>query len=449
MMIISKKALSRRTALRGMGAMVALPFLDSMVPALTPLSQTAAAPAIPRLGFVYAPNGMFLPNFHPMGSGGRDYLMTPILRPLEAYREQMVVVTGLSNRSIVSPNEGGGVHTRAHGGWLSGVLPKRTEGADIEAGKTVDQYAADVLGAETSLRSLELTTESNFTVGNCENGYSCTYQNSTSWRSPTTPLPHERDPRVVFQRLFGDGGSVDARLAQMQADSSILDSVTESINQLQRRLGPGDRLAVDEYLEAVRDIERRIQRVEQNSGTTPLPSIGQPAGVPDEYDEHVEMMFEMLALAYQADLTRVSCFQMARELSGRTYPDIGVPEAHHSVSHHQLNPHNIEQYTKINTHHVSLFSKLIERLHNTPDGDGTLLDHTIMLYGTGMGDGDHHTPYNLPVILAGGGCGTLEGGRHMKYEMDTPFMNLGLALLDKVGVELAGISDSTGRLAEL
>ena len=449
MRIITKKALSRRTALKGMGAMVALPFLDSMVPALTPLARTAPAPAIPRLGFVYAPNGMFLPNFHPAGEGGRNYAMTRILRPLEAYREQMVVVTGLSNNGIVSPNEGGGVHTRAHGGWLSGVLPKRTEGADIQAGKTVDQYAADVLGADTSLRSLELTTESNLTVGNCENGYSCTYQNSTSWRSPTTPLPHERDPRVVFQRLFGDGGSVDARLAQMQTDRSILDSVTESINQLERQLGQSDRAAVEEYLNAVREIERRIQLAEENNASTPLPALDQPAGVPDEYDEHVEMLFDMLALAYQADVTRVSCFQMARELSGRTYPNIGVPEAHHSISHHQLQPHNIEQYTKINTHHVSLFSKLIERMHNTPDGDGTLLDHTIMLDGTGMGDGDHHTPYNLPVILVGGGCGTLEGGRHMKYEMDTPFMNLGLTLLDKVGVELDRISDSTGRLTDL
>ncbi len=449
MRIITRKALSRRTALKGMGAMVALPFLDSMVPALTPLARTAAAPAIPRLGFVYAPNGMFLPNFHPAGEGGRNYAMTRILRPLEAYREQMVVVTGLSNRGIVSPNEGGGVHTRAHGGWLSGVLPKRTEGADIQAGKTVDQYAADVLGADTSLRSLELTTESNFTVGNCENGYSCTYQNSTSWRSPTTPLPHERDPRVVFQRLFGDGGSVDTRLAQMQTDRSILDSVTESINQLERQLGQSDRAAVEEYLNAVREIERRIQLAEENNASTPLPALDQPAGVPDEYDEHVEMLFDMLALAYQADVTRVSCFQMARELSGRTYPNIGVPEAHHSISHHQLQPHNIEQYTKINTHHVSLFSKLIERMHNIPDGDGTLLDHTIMLYGTGMGDGDHHTPYNLPVILVGGGGGTLEGGRHMKYEMDTPFMNLGLTLLDKVGVELDRISDSTGRLTDL
>jgi len=447
-MIVTKKALPRRTVLRGLGATVALPFLDAMAPALTATARTAANP-LPRLGFVYAPNGMFLPNFHPVGGGGRGFEMSPILKPLEPYREQMVVVSGLSNRGLVSTNEGGGVHTRAHGGWLSGVLPKRTEGADIEAGKTVDQYAADALGADTSLRSLELTTESNFTVGNCENGYSCTYQNSTSWRTATTPLPHERDPRVVFQRLFGDGGSVEARLAQMQTDRSILDSVTESIGRLERRLGLRDRTSVEEYLDAVREIERRIQRAEQSNATTPLPTVEQPSGVPDDYDEHISLLFEMLVLAYQADVTRVSCTQMARELSGRTYPNIGVPEAHHSVSHHQLDPHNIEQYTKINTHQMSLFAGMVERMHNTPDGDGTLLDHSILLYGTGMGDGDHHTPYNLPVTLVGGGCGQLSGGRHMVYELDTPFMNLGVTLLDKVGAHVDSVSDSTGRLAEL
>jgi len=392
---------------------------------------------------------MFLPNFHPTGNGGRDYKITRILSPLKDYREQMIVVSGLSNNGLVSPNEGGGVHTRAHGGWLSGVLPKRTEGADIEAGKTVDQFAADVLGKDTSLRSLELTTESNFTVGNCENGYSCTYQNSTSWRSPTTPLYHERDPRVVFQRLFGDGGSVEARLAQMQTDRSILDSVTDSINQLERKLGPSDRVMMEEYLDAVREIERRIQRTVQNNASGPLPTAQQPTGLPDTYEEHVDTLFEMLVLAYQADITRVSCFQMARELSGRAYPNIGVPEGHHTVSHHQLNPHNIEQYTKINTHQVSLFSKLIDRMHNTPDGDGSLLDHSIMMYGTGMGDGDHHTPYDLPVILVGGGSGQMKGGRHIKYAMHTPFMNLGLTLLDKVGVQVDSISDSTGLLTNL
>ena len=238
-------------------------------------------------------------------------------------------------------------------------------------------------------------------------------------------------------------------MAQMRTDRSILDSVNESIGQLDRRLGLRDRSAVQDYLDAVREIERRIQRAEENNASTPLPQLSQPAGVPDEYDQHVEMLFDLLALAFQADVTRVSCFQMARELSGRTYPGIGVPEAHHSVSHHQLNPHNIQQYTKINTHQMSLFAKLVDRLHNTPDGDGTLLDHTIMLYGTGMGDGDHHTPYNLPVTLVGNGCGQLAGGRHLKYEMDTPFMNLGLTLLDKVGVHVDRISDSTGRLSDL
>ena len=448
MTFITKKALPRRTVLRGIGSLVALPLLGAMVPALTATGRTAAAP-ISRLGFFYAPNGMFLPNFHPAGNGGRDYKITRILTPLKDYREQMTVVSGLSNNGLVSPNEGGGVHTRAHGGWLSGVLPKRTEGADIEAGKTVDQFAADVLGKNTSLRSLELTTDSNFTVGNCENGYSCTYQNSTSWRSPTTPLYHERDPRVVFQRLFGNGGSVEARLAQMQTDRSILDSVTDSINQLERKLGPSDRIVMEEYLNAVREIERRIQRTVQNNASGPLPTAQQPAGVPDTYEEHVDTLFEMLVLAYQADITRVSCFQMARELSGRTYPNIGVPEGHHTVSHHQLNPHNIEQYTKINIHQVSLFSKLIDRMHNTPDGDGSLLDHSIMMYGTGMGDGDHHTPYNLPVILVGGGSGKMKGGRHIKYAMHTPFMNLGLTLLDKVGVQVDSISDSTGLLTNL
>ena len=448
MTFITKKALPRRTVLRGMGSLVALPLLGAMVPALTASGRTAASP-ISRLGFFYAPNGMFLPNFHPTGNGGRDYKITRILSPLKDYREQMIVVSGLSNNGLVSPNEGGGVHTRAHGGWLSGVLPKRTEGADIEAGKTVDQFAADELGKNTSLRSLELTTESNFTVGNCENGYSCTYQNSTSWRSPTTPLYHERDPRVVFQRLFGDGGSVEARLAQMQTDRSILDSVTDSINQLERKLGPSDRVMMEEYLDAVREIERRIQRTVQNNASGPLPTAQQPAGLPDTYEEHVDTLFEMLVLAYQADITRVSCFQMARELSGRTYPHIGVPEGHHTVSHHQLTPHNIEQYTKINIHQVSLFSKLIDRMHNTPDGDGSLLDHSIMMYGTGMGDGDHHTPYDLPVILVGGGSGQMKGGRHIKYAMHTPFMNLGLTLLDKVGVQVDSISDSTGLLTNL
>ena len=447
-MIVTRKYLPRRTVLRALGATVALPFLDAMAPALTAAAKTAAQP-IPRMGFFYVPNGMFLPSFHPTGEGGRNFEFTPTLKPLEPFRDKIVVVSGLSNSGVVSTNEGGGVHTRAHGGWLSGVLPKRTEGADLRAGKTIDQYAADKLGADTSLRSLELTIDSNYQVGNCENGYSCAYINSSSWLNATTPLPHERDPRVIFRRLFGDGGSVDARLVQMQTDRSILDSVSDSLGKLERRLGLGDRATVDEYLDSVREIERRIQRAEAHNATTPLPEVEQPAGVPDDYEEHVKLMHDLLVLGYQADVTRVSCMQMARELSGRSYPHIGVPEGHHTVSHHQLDQHNIAQYTKINTYHMTLFARLLERLDRIQDGDGTLLDHTILLWGAGMGDGDHHTPYDLPITLAGGGCGTLQGGRHLKYALHTPFMNLGVSLLEKVGMYVDSISDSTGRLADL
>ena len=444
-MIVTKKALSRRTMLRGLGATVALPLLDAMVPALSAAAKTVTAP-VPRLAFFYVPNGMFPPNFHPAGAGGSDFALTPLLQPLAAYRDQMTVVTGLSNTGVLSPNEGGGVHTRAHGGWLNGILPKRTEGADIQAGKTIDQYAADKLGADTALRSLELTTESNYQVGNCENGYSCAYLNSTSWLTPTTPLPHERDPRAIFQRLFGDGGSVEARLIQMKTDRSILDSVSESIEKLERKVGRQDQATVDEYLQSIREIERRIQRTEANNQSTPLPQVDQPDGVPEEYDEHVGLLQDMLVLGFQADITRVSCMQMAREQSGRTYPNIGVPEAHHTVSHHQQDPHNIAQYTKISQHQLGLFAMLVEKMRTTPDGDGTLLDHAILLHGAGMGDGDQHTPYNLPITLMGGGGGQLTGNRHLVYDLHTPFMNLGLTLLEKVGVQVDKISDSTGPL---
>jgi hypothetical protein len=441
-------ALPRRTFLRGLGATVALPLLDAMVPALSAMQKTAASP-VPRIGFFYVPNGMFLPNFHPAGPGGRNFEFTPILKPLEPFREHLTVVSGLSNLGVISPNEGGGVHTRAHGGWLNGVLPKRTEGSDITTGKTIDQYAADKLGADTPLRSLELTTESNFQVGNCENGYSCAYLNSTSWLTANKPNPHERDPRVVFERLFGDGGSVSARLAQMKRDRSILDSVTESMQRLEKRLGLSDRRSLDEYLSAVRDVERRIQMAEQKNASTPLPSLDSPEGVPEEYDDHVKLLTDLLVLAYQSDVTRVSCLQIARESSYRTYPQAGVPEGHHTVSHHQNDAHNVAQNTKINAYHMSVFARFVEKLKTTPDGDGTLLDHSMMLYGAGMGDGDQHTPIDLPVVIAGGGCGRLQGGRHMKYALNTPFMNLGLTLLEKVDVRVDKIADSTGTLTDL
>ncbi len=446
-MFITKKALPRRTFLRGVGATIALPFLDAMVPARAGAATTSGP--VSRLGFFYVPNGMFLPNFHPVATGS-NFELTPVLKPLEPFREHLTVLSGLSNLGVISPNEGGGVHTRAHAGWLNGVLAKRTEGSDITTGKTIDQYAADKLGADTPLRSLEITTESNYLVGNCENGYSCSYMNSTSWQTPTTPLPHERDPRVIFQRLFGDGGSAQSQLAQMKKDRSILDSISEDMQRIERRLGVGDRRMVGDYLDAIRQIETRIQKSEKTNAASPLPVPEQPTGVPEDFDEHVKILIDLLHLAYQGEITRVSCFQLARELSARSYPWIGVPEAHHQISHHQNDPHNIEQKTKIDAYHMSLFARLVEKMRNTPDGDGTLLDHSILVYGGGMGDGDKHTPMDLPVTIVGGGCGTLQkGGRHIRYQLHTPFMNAGLTLLDKLGVQVDKIGDSTGKLVDL
>lgn len=447
-MIVTKMSLPRRTFLRGAGVAIALPLLDAMVPALSATSKTAAGGTM-RLGFFYVPNGVFPDHFHPKGNGGRNVQFSTVLKPLDPLREHLTVLTGLSNRGVISSKDGGGNHTRSHAGWLSGVRPKRTEGADIMVGKTIDQYAADVLGRETQLPSLELTTESNFQVGNCENGYACAYLNSTSWKGPNTPLPHERDPRAVFQRLFGDGGSVQARMAQMQRNRSILDSVAESMARLRTRLGANDRGMVSDYLDSVREIERRIQLAERTSETTPLPSVEQPSGVPDSYDDHAKLLLDLLALAYQGDITRVACMQLSRESSYRTYPEIGVPEGHHTVSHHKMDAHNLEQYAKISAYHITLYGRLVEKLKNISDGDGSLLDHSMLIYGAGMGDGDHHTPFNLPVVIAGKGCGQLETGRHVVYEMDTPFMNFGLTLLDKVGVQLEQLADSTGRLTDL
>jgi len=444
-MIITKMSLPRRTFLRGVGVTIALPWLDAMVPALSAAPSTAPQ----RLGFLYVPNGMFLPNFHPAGDGGTTFELTPILQPLAPVREHIVVVSGLSNMPVLANDQGGGVHTRNHAGWLSGTLPKRTEGANITSAKTVDQYAADKPGADTPLRSLELTLESNFQVGNCEAGYSCAYLNSTSWRSPNQPLPHEADPRVVFERLFGDGGSVAARIVEMRKDRSILDSVMQSVASLKKRLGIDDRAVMGDYLDSVREVEQRIQRAERANAGSPLPTVEQPSGIPEEYDDHAKLLMDLQLLAYQGDVTRVSCLQIGRELSNRTYPWIGVPEAHHGVSHHQRDPHNIQQKTRIDAYNMSLFARLLEKMRDTRDGEGSLLDHTLFLYGAGMGDGDRHTPLDLPVLLAGGACGELKGGRHVKYPENTPFMNLCLTLLAKVGVTVERLGDSTGPLSNL
>jgi hypothetical protein len=445
-MIITKMALPRRTFLRGMGAALALPMLDAMMPALSAQS-TAGGPA-PRLGFFYAPNGTYLPNFHPERAG-RDFELTPVLKPLESLRDRIVVVSGLSNKGAENLSEGGGVHTRVGTSWLSGVRPKKTEGADIQAGTSVDQMAAAVIGRDTPLNSLQIALDYDFVVGSCENGYSCVYQRTFSWKTPTTPMPMESNPRAVFERLFGEGGTAAERFARMRQDRSVLDLALEDMARLRRRLGVRDRSAVDDYLTSVRDVEQRIQRAERQTQNSAIPAVEQPVGIPDSFDEHARLMLDLNLLAYQADVTRVVAFQISRELSGRAYPWIGVPDGHHTVSHHQLDPEKIAKETKINAYHVSLFAYLLEKMKNTPDGDGSLLDHAIMMYGAGMGDSDHHTPVNLPTILAGGGCGQLQGGRHLQYPIDTPMTNLGLTILAKVGVEKDRIADSTGRLTDL
>jgi hypothetical protein len=448
-MIITKMALPRRTFLRGMGAALALPMLDAMVPAFSKLSTSAAAAtAPPRMAFFYAPNGTYLPNFHPTAVG-KTFELTPVLQPLASVRDHIVVVSGLANKGAETMSEGGGVHTRVATAWLTGVRPKKTEGNDIEAGTSLDQYAAAVIGKDSPLNSLQIALDYDFVVGSCENGYSCVYQRTFSWKSPTTPLPMESNPRAVFERLFGEGGTAPERVARLQQDRSVLDLASQDIARLQRRLGAGDRRSVEEYLTAVRDVEQRIQRAESRTGDSSLLLPDQPVGIPEEFDDHAKLMFDLNLLAFKADVTRVATFQLSRELSGRPYPWIGVPDGHHTVSHHQLDPEKITKATKINAYHMSLFARFVEGLKNTPDGDGTLLDHSLLMYGTGMGDSDHHTPVNLPVVLAGGARGQLQGGRHLVYPADTPMMNLGLTLLDKVGVHIDRIADSTGKLTDL
>ena len=446
-MIITKRSLPRRTFLRGVGATLSLPLLDAMVPALSALSQTPAQPRM-RMGFLYVPNGIQMENFRPAGDGA-GFEMTPILHPLEPYRDRTIVLGGLANALANPLDVGSGTHARASAVWLNGVRPKRTEGADIRAGTTIDQFAAQSLGDETPLRSLELALEPNFIVGNCEGGYSCVYVNTFSWRTPTMPLPMETNPHAVFERLFGQGGDPAARLAQMRKDRSLLDAVSADMRRLQRALGPHDRATVDGYLDAVRDVERRLQKTLLRADASPAPAMEAPLGIPDSFAEHARLMFDLQLLAYQADITRVITFQIGRELSTRSYAELGVLESHHDISHHQSDPERMAKNTKINQFHMGLFAEFVEKLRATPDGDGSLLDHSMLLYGGGLGDGDRHLPHDLPLVLVGGGCGQLSGGRHLVFETDTPMMNLGLTLLDKVGVELDGIGDSTGRLTDL
>jgi len=442
-MFITKMALPRRTFLQGMGAGLALPLLDAMVPALSAMAQTVANP-VRRLGFVYIPMGMNAAAWTPKVDG-RISELSPSLASLMPFLDHVTVLTNLELRNAYTT----GNHASANCAFLSCAQAKRTEGSDYQLGTTVDQVAAKAIGRDTPIPSLELGTDLIAQVGNCDNGFACAYQNNLSWSSPTTPLPTEADPRVVFERLFGDGGNPERRRTELRKSGSILDWMTADMARLRRELGPGDRTRLNQYLDSVREVERRIRKAEQQSAGALVVDLERPATVPAVWEDHVKLMFDLQVLALQADMTRVITFQMARETSTRSYPDIGVPEPHHPVSHHADDPEKLAKLAKINAHHVSLFAYLVEKLQATPDGDGSLLDHSMYLLGSGMGNPNVHNHSNLPIVLAGGGAGKLKGGRHIKYAQETPLANLHLTLLDKVGVRLDNFVDSTGKVEEL
>jgi Protein of unknown function (DUF1552) len=440
-MIITKKALPRRTFLRGMGASLALPLLDAMVPSMTALARTPAEP-VRRLGFVYMPMGCDIARWTPAGEGGLSEL-SPALQSLAPVVDQLTVITNLELKNAYP-----GTHATSNAAFLSAAKAKWTESTDYHLGTTVDQIAAKQIGQQTLLPSLELAMDLLQTVGQCDNGYACVYQNNLSWSSPTTPLPAEAHPRIVFERLFGEGGSAADRRAALRRRASLLDWVRDDISRLQQKLGPDDRTRVGQYLDTVREVERRIQKAETETADQ-LPDLDRPVGVPAAYADHARLMFDLQVLALQGDVTRVITFQLARETSTRTYTEIGVPDPHHPLTHHGNDPEKIARMAKINAFHVSLFAYFLEKLKSTPEGDGCLLDHTVYLYGSGMGDPNVHNHVNLPILVAGGGAGGLKGGRHIKYVEPTPLANLHLTLLEKVGVRLDAFADSKGKVEEL
>jgi hypothetical protein len=442
-MMIFKKAIPRRTFLGGIGTTLALPLLDGMFPAMTAFGQ-AIAKGPNRLSVVYAANGMIMDKWTPAVTGS-GYESTPILEPLEPFRDQMLVLTGLThNEGRALPDESTGDHARAGATFLTGVHPSKTEGADVRAGVSADQIVAQSFGERTQLASLELCVDSPVLLGQCEAGYTCAYMNTLCWSTATTPMPMENRPRVIFERLFGDHDTTDpsVRLRQIQTDRSILDSVTEKVTHLLTDLGPTDRAKLTEYLDAVRDVERRIQRAEEQAGME-FPTLERPPDVPERFDEHARLMYDLQVLAYQTDMTRVCTFMTGREFGLRTYNEIGIPDGHHSLTHHQYKQDKIDKVIQINIYQAKQFAYFLERLRTTPDGDGSLLDHTLILYGSSLSDGNLHWHSNLPLLLLGGG---VEGGRHLRYPETTPMTNLILTMLDMLGLGEERLGDSTGKL---
>jgi hypothetical protein len=454
-MNILKNPLPRRTFLRGLGATMALPLLDSMVP-LRASGLSAAGKPI-RLGYIYRPNGMvgacdksprqFL--WTPR-TAGANFDFSPTLKSLEPFRDQLNVFSGLAQANGRALGDGPGDHARASATFLTGVHPYRTGGSDVRLGISADQIAAKELGKYTELASLELGLESQPLAGNCDSGYSCAYM-SMSWRSETTPMPAELNPRAAFERLFGDGDSTDpsARRERLATDKSLLDYVVASVSSLQTRLGAGDKRKLTEYLEAVRDIERRIQLAERRSAAQ-LPIIERPSSIPQDYREYATLMMDLLIVAWQSDMTRVGSFMLGREGSNRAYPEIGISDGHHSISHHQGDAEKVDKLIKIDQFHTELFASFLNKLKSTPDGDGTLLDHSLVLFGSSLSESNLHTHVDLPIVLAGTANGRIKGNRHLVYASETPLNNLFLNMFDAANLpEVKGFGDSTGRLANL
>ncbi|MEO9591500.1 DUF1552 domain-containing protein [Rhodopirellula bahusiensis] len=440
---MKRSHLSRRTLLRGTGAAVALPLLDAMIPAMTATAATAAAPSrLKRIGYIYIPMGYNPAEWTPEGETLDE--LPSSLSPLEDVKDHLTVI---SNTDL--QNAYPGSHATSNSAFLSAARAKRTESSDYYNGTTVDQVAARKIGATTQLPSLELSMDLLSTVGQCDNGYACVYQNSLSWASPTQPLPSEAHPRIVFESLFGEGGTPEQRRAAMQKRASLLDSINLEIKRIKNRVGASDRNKIDGYLESIREVERRIQLAEQNSEENPLPDLDRPVGVPTAYADHAKLMFDLQLLAFQGDITRVVSFQLAREASTRTYPEIGVPDPHHPVTHHGRDPEKLAKVAKINQFHVSLFADFLKRMDEVPEGDGTLLDHSLYMYGSGMGDPDAHDHSNLPILVAGGAAENMRGNRHLRFKDPEPLSNLHLTLLNKVGVPLESFADSTGTVDDL
>jgi hypothetical protein len=436
-MFITKTKLSRRSVLRGVGAVLGLPLLEAMVPALTPIVKTAGNPAT-RFGAVFVPLGE-RPGYWTPKTEGSDFEFSPILKPLEAFRNSMTVISELCD-----PLDG---HATTVSAWLSGAIPFRTIAENVRSGITIDQLIANKIGQDTPLPSLELATE-DFTgwIGGCDTAYSCAYMNTISWKNETTPLPMEINPRVVFERMFGRPGTSAQRLARMADNRSILDSVREEASDLQKRLGTRDRARLNDYLDNVREIEQRIQKAEKNAATEQtVPDA--PIGIPESFDEHAALMYDLAAVAFEANVTRVFTYMKSRDASQRVYPNIGVNEPHHAMSHHGNNPDKIAGLVKLNTYHVSLFAKFLQKMQSTPDGDGSLLDHSLILYGSGMSESDQHSRLDVPTLLVGGASGALKGNRHIKADKETPLANLMVSLANNFGCEIDKFGISTGRLS--